>query len=157
MPELVEVKKFISKPDAELAASFLEGSGITCHVMADDLAGMRPDFSTGFSVRLMVSRDDLDNATEILKSYNHVEIQPAEEIKETKPMFLKKAVFSAILGLSFLPVLPNVYSIYLLFVTLKKEGILENWQKFIWGLTLLVNISFVTILFLFGFDYVRFE
>jgi hypothetical protein len=61
MPELVVVRTFLNKIDADIAQSALEAAGIESIVSADDIGGLRrcPWMS---GVRLLVRTEDAEQA-----------------------------------------------------------------------------------------------
>jgi hypothetical protein len=63
--ELVPVKTFLSRTEADLAKSALEAAGIEALVSADDAGGMRPSLWMG-GVTVLVRSDDRDQARKIL-------------------------------------------------------------------------------------------
>ena len=69
MSDFVCVKTCLSKPEADVVKTVLEGSGIEVMISADDCGGMRPHltFLTG-GIRLMVKQEDAQKALEILKN-----------------------------------------------------------------------------------------
>lgn len=67
MSNLVCVKTFADRLQADMARSLLEANGITASVSADDMGGMRPDLAfTSGGVKLFVLDDNADKALEIL-------------------------------------------------------------------------------------------
>ncbi len=64
--ELVCLKKFNSRDEAEMAKSILTGSEIETVVAANDAGGWYPFFDVVAGVRLMVRQEDLERAREIL-------------------------------------------------------------------------------------------
>ena len=66
-PDLVCVKTYNSRLEAELDKGLLDSQGIQAMISADDAGGMRPDllWSTG-GVRLLVKDEDAGNALELL-------------------------------------------------------------------------------------------
>jgi hypothetical protein len=66
-PDLVCVKTYNSRLEAELDKGLLDSQGIQAMISADDAGGMRPDllWSTG-GVRLLAKDEDADNARELL-------------------------------------------------------------------------------------------
>ncbi|MCX7343742.1 MAG: hypothetical protein NT128_06340 [Proteobacteria bacterium] len=66
MSNIVVLRTFLYRHEAELAKVALETRGIYSIVSADDLGGMRQHLSFG-SVTLSVFEFDLDNAKKILK------------------------------------------------------------------------------------------
>ena len=69
MADLVNIKTFLNRHEAELAKSLLAESDIEAIISADDLGGWRPHLSFGSGVKLSVSKKDADLAKQILKSY----------------------------------------------------------------------------------------
>ena len=68
MEELVVVKKFLYRQEAEIAKGLLTSSGIDCILSADDAGGLRPEIAFGRGgVHLLVKRKDLQEAKEMLK------------------------------------------------------------------------------------------
>lgn len=68
MTDLVYIKTYLNRPEAELAKGFLEANGIKAMVSADDAGGMRPDLmqATG-GVRLLVREEDREVAIRLLE------------------------------------------------------------------------------------------
>ena len=67
MSDLVCIRTYSFRPEAELASSVLEADGIESALMADDAHGMRPmvGLATG-GVRLCVRREDAEKAVAAL-------------------------------------------------------------------------------------------
>jgi putative signal transducing protein len=63
--EIVVVKTFLNKVDADLAKGALEAAGIHAMVRADDVGGTRPHMWMG-GVELLVRANDRDQARKIL-------------------------------------------------------------------------------------------
>jgi hypothetical protein len=67
MPELVTVKTFMQRYEAELARSVLEAYGIWSLVRADDCGGMRPVYLLGGGgAGLVVQAEDVGAARQVL-------------------------------------------------------------------------------------------
>jgi len=68
---LITVKTYPDKIEAELVKGVLESKGIKAMVSADDAGGMNPAllWATG-GVRLLVKKNDIQKATEILESFS---------------------------------------------------------------------------------------
>ena len=67
MSNLVCVKTFADRLQADMARSLLEANGITASVSADDMGGMRPDLAfTSGGVKLFVLDDNADKALTLL-------------------------------------------------------------------------------------------
>jgi hypothetical protein len=65
--ELVVVKTFLNRTDAELARGALQANGIEAIVRADDVGGTRPAFWMS-GVQLLVRAEDLETANVVLRS-----------------------------------------------------------------------------------------
>ena len=69
MKELVNVKTFLSKDEAELAKGFLSANGIRATILSDDLGGYRPHLTFGMKgIQLQVKQSDFQKAQELLES-----------------------------------------------------------------------------------------
>lgn len=67
MDNLVCVRTYFDRAEANIAKSVLAGSGIDSFIKADDEGGMLPFQLGGSGLELMVKQDDLEKAREILK------------------------------------------------------------------------------------------
>lgn len=66
-PDLVCVKTYNSRLEAELDKSLLDSQGIQAMISVDDAGGMRPDLLWNTSgVRLLVKDEDAENALKLL-------------------------------------------------------------------------------------------
>ncbi len=65
--DLALVKRFTSDFDADFARTRLADAGIEAIVLRDDAGGMLPPFQMVEGVRLMVRRQDLARAQELLE------------------------------------------------------------------------------------------
>jgi len=63
--ELIVIRDYLNKPEAELAQGALEAAGIHSIVSADDAGGTEPGLWMG-GVKLLVRGEDAARATEIL-------------------------------------------------------------------------------------------
>jgi hypothetical protein len=63
--DLITVRTFLSRIEAEIAHGALEAAGIESMIAADDAGGTRPGMWMG-GVRLIVRVEDRDQANEIL-------------------------------------------------------------------------------------------
>jgi hypothetical protein len=63
--DLVVVRTFLNRIDADLAQGALEAAGITAMVGADDAEGNQPGLWMG-GVRLLVREEDAEEAAEVL-------------------------------------------------------------------------------------------
>ena len=66
MSDLILVKRFYNRLEAELAKSFLEAGGIESMITADDCGGMSPPLSMSTGLDLVVKREDGDRAADVL-------------------------------------------------------------------------------------------
>jgi hypothetical protein len=64
--ELVVVRTFFNRIDAELAKGALEAAEIDSMIGSDDMGGLRPHLSTSNGVRLLVRAEDAERADEVL-------------------------------------------------------------------------------------------
>ena len=64
--DLVTVRTFNDRIEAELAQSALEAAGIESMVSGDDAGGVQPGLWTGEGVALLVRAEDATSAREIL-------------------------------------------------------------------------------------------
>jgi hypothetical protein len=71
MQELVRIKNFTSRFEAEMQKKILEGNGIRAVVNANDLGGYRPDLILALGgVWLLVAAKDAENARQILADWS---------------------------------------------------------------------------------------
>ena len=70
MDELIEIRTYYHRHDAELAKNLLWEQGIAAFISADDVGGYRPHLvlSTG-GIRLSVNKNDEVRTQEILKAW----------------------------------------------------------------------------------------
>ena len=71
MSDLVCIKTYGSRHEAELVRGFLEVNGIKAVVSADDVGGMRPHLLFGGGARLLVKEEDVQEALEGFKDTNN--------------------------------------------------------------------------------------
>ncbi|HVH66724.1 MAG TPA: hypothetical protein VM716_02565 [Gemmatimonadales bacterium] len=64
--EVVCIKTFANRPEAELAKTVLEANGIPAIVSVDDVGGMRPEVAFGKGARLLVDANQVQGALELL-------------------------------------------------------------------------------------------
>ena len=71
MANLVCIKTYKNRMEAELAKGLLESKDIKAMVSADDAGGMNPAllWATG-GARLLIKKRDIQKATEILESFS---------------------------------------------------------------------------------------
>ena len=66
MDDFVVLKYFLNRHEAGMAKGLLDDEGIISVIDADDCGGVRPGMSIG-RIRLMVFKDDLKKANEVIK------------------------------------------------------------------------------------------
>jgi hypothetical protein len=66
--QLVVVRSFRDRFDADLAQSALEAAGIESLVCSDDAGGMRPALTFSNGAELVVRIEDVERASEILRT-----------------------------------------------------------------------------------------
>ena len=68
MSDLICIKNYNNRTEAEIVKSLLEASGIEAVVSADDCGGMRPHLLLGTNgTRLLVKEEDAKKALEVLE------------------------------------------------------------------------------------------
>jgi len=78
-PELVIVKTFGSRPEADIAKGALASAGIDAMIQADTVGGMREHLAwSGTGFRLLVREDDARAALEILTPANEASVNDGE-------------------------------------------------------------------------------
>lgn len=65
--ELVTLKTYSSRHEAELAKGFLASQGVNAVVSGDDYGGIHPGLSFSTGVRLSVSEEDVETARRIFQ------------------------------------------------------------------------------------------
>ena len=66
--DLVTIRSYDGRPEAEAAKTFLAENGIPATVIVDDAGGMRPDLLMAMGgARLVVRNQDADRALEMLE------------------------------------------------------------------------------------------
>jgi hypothetical protein len=63
--ELVVIRTFLTRVDADLAKTALDAAGIESMVRSDDAGGLRPHLWMG-GIALLVRAEDLERAEEVL-------------------------------------------------------------------------------------------
>ena len=63
---LYVIRTFANDLDARLAESVLEANGIESIVVSDNAGGMMPYFNALHPVRIMVRKEDVDQALELI-------------------------------------------------------------------------------------------
>lgn len=67
MSELIPIKAFPTRMDADLAKAVLEANGIGAVVQADDAGGMRPGLGSLQRIRILVAASDAAVALGLLE------------------------------------------------------------------------------------------
>ena len=68
MSDLINVRTFDQRFEAELVQGLLSAEGIESIIVADDCGGQRPDLSVRMNgVQLVIRQEDAEKANEILK------------------------------------------------------------------------------------------
>jgi len=66
--DLVTIETYSTRYEAELANGLLEESGIDATVSGDDYGGIHPGLSYSRGVRLLVKKEDVENAKKIISN-----------------------------------------------------------------------------------------
>jgi hypothetical protein len=64
--ELIVIRTFLTRVDADLAKSALDAAGIESMVRSDDAGGLRPHLWMG-GIALLVRQEDVDRAETVLE------------------------------------------------------------------------------------------
>lgn len=119
MGQLLEAKRFMSKPEADIAASFLHSHDIHAVVFADNEGNMAPHLTLVTAARLLVPEEDLETAKRLLAEMAEDAIPPSHD--DSTPAIdggvnadARRAYYACIVGFVFLPVVANLYSLWLL-------------------------------------------
>ena len=67
MGQLVCVRTYLNRPEAEILKSSLEANGIATMLSADDAGGMRPELTMSRGVKVWVHEEDKERAEELLQ------------------------------------------------------------------------------------------
>jgi hypothetical protein len=70
MSELITIKTYGSRIEAEIDKGLLQSNSIKSLISADDCGGMRPHMAFTGGVSLMINEKDMDRAKDILKINN---------------------------------------------------------------------------------------
>ena len=68
--DLIDIKTFSSRHEAELAKGFLEANGVNAVVSGDDYGGIHPGLSFSTGVRLSVKEEDVEEAKNLFLEAN---------------------------------------------------------------------------------------
>jgi hypothetical protein len=113
----VVVRTFDAPHEAELAAGYLRANGVQVRIDNDVLQGMNPLLTPVFGrVRLHVLAHRLKEAEELLAEADAaVEPEPQAQQELEGDRLAVRAAASAVLGFTLLPILGQLYSLWLLF------------------------------------------
>lgn len=64
--EFVVLKTYFNDTDAQLASSLLKSSGIEVFIRRDNFGGMGPHLAFARGIRLLVQKEDEENARQLL-------------------------------------------------------------------------------------------
>lgn len=117
--EWVLVKEFLSRTEAEVVQSLLQSCAIQAKVFGASEAQVLPHLGSVVSLRLMVQRQDLEAASNILNA--EVPEQDAPPDWNSPERTVGRAYRAAVYGAVLLPVLMHLYSLFLLF-TMVRSG-----------------------------------
>lgn len=68
MIDLINIRTFTQRYEAEMAKGLLSEQGIESIILADDCGGQRPDLSVRMGgVQLLIRKKDIEKANEILE------------------------------------------------------------------------------------------
>jgi len=69
MSDLINIRSFYHKHEAELVKEILSEQGIESIIKADDCGGMRPHLTLGTAgIQLLINKEDFEKAEKILKT-----------------------------------------------------------------------------------------
>jgi len=89
MDELVLLKSYYHKHDAEIAIGLLKDAGINTILQSDDLGGLRPHLTLGMgNNRVMIQKKDAEKALDVIKTLQ--EDLSEEELKQIEEMAVKE-------------------------------------------------------------------
>lgn len=75
MNDLINIRTFTQRYEAEMAKGLLSEQGIESIILADDCGGQRPDLSVRMGgVQLVIRKEDIEKANEILETLEIEEI-----------------------------------------------------------------------------------
>jgi len=67
MSDLINIRTFTQRFEAEMAQGLLAEEGIESYILADDCGGQRPDLAVRMAaVQLLIREDDFEDAKEAL-------------------------------------------------------------------------------------------
>ena len=103
MQDLISVRKYNKKIDAELDKSFLVSAGIKSIIKVDDAGGANPGIVEYYGIDLMVEKKNLKMALQLLNEHNKKNNQSITKTGKTAFFItLAFAIFIAALCYSYL-------------------------------------------------------
>ena len=82
MSDLVCVKTFSGRLEAEIAKGMLEAHGIKAMVAADDAGGFRPELAFSFGVRLLVLEGNAEQALSLIEASEGAGLPGSEDQRD---------------------------------------------------------------------------
>lgn len=147
--QLVEVRRYLGRQEAEVARAMLIGCGIPAEVFADNEGNMAPHLAIVTAARLMVPQDFQKDAIAILidrdsgaQNISNAEPDSAAEQLETQMnRSIHRVYVAAVFGAVIIPVLTQIYSLWLARESLAAWSSLNSTQKAKLGIAIAANIS----------------
>lgn len=78
MSDIVCVRTFSGRLEAEIAKGMLEAHGIKAMVAADDAGGFRPELAFSFGVRLLVLEENAEQALSLIAASEEGALSPID-------------------------------------------------------------------------------
>ena len=154
---MIEIAKYTSRMDAEMAKSLLASCGIKANIVGDDKGATAPHLAYILGVRLYVTERDKAHAIEILNSQPVDEVNQDTESQELKPpgdplvieneRRLTYALRAVLFGSLMLPFVANLYSLFLVMQVLPYWGVLAGRSRYKFVAIGVLNIAVFYILF----------
>jgi hypothetical protein len=100
---MARIRRFLSRVDAEMAASMLLANGIDAYVMNDDSGGMHPNLAFGLGTsEVIVPDEQLAEATALLDTaQGGSEVGPDEATDRTGRTWLRVGALLLVAGIVF--------------------------------------------------------
>lgn len=145
------VGRFPSVMDADVACSFLESNGLEAEVESRHLGTIMPHATQAIGgIRISVAAEDEEQAKGLLASLPAIDLsEPLENKDRAVVNLMKRAAYGAMLGCIILPVISNLYSVFLFFQARKWNSDLFWEQKKLILIGVIFNlIGFMTAAYL---------
>ena len=147
--QLVEVRKYLGRQEAEVARAMLIGCGIPAEVFADNEGNMAPHLAIVTAARLMVPEDFRREALAILtdrdsgaQDISNAEPDSAAELQEAHMhRAIHRVYVAAVFGAVIIPVLSQIYSLWLAREPLSSWTSLSSTQKTKLGVAVAANVA----------------